>query len=60
MPTAVHREVPVSNVIAELRGKEKPNEYVVLSGHFDSWDPASGATDSGSSHGHDDGSDANP
>jgi hypothetical protein len=41
-------EVPVSNVIAELRGAEKPNEYVVLSGHFDSWDPASGATDNGS------------
>src|SRR6476620_2782909 len=41
-------EVPVSNVSAELRGKEKPNEYVVLSGHFDSWDPASGATDNGS------------
>jgi hypothetical protein len=40
-------EVPVSNVIAELRGKEKPNEYVVLSGHFDSWDTASGATDNG-------------
>ncbi len=42
------REVPVSNVIAELRGSEKPDEYVVLSGHFDSWDPASGATDNGS------------
>ena len=41
-------EVPVSNVIAELRGNEKPNEYVVLSGHFDSWDPASGSTDNGS------------
>src|SRR5215831_1616144 len=41
-------EVPVSNVIAELRGSEKPDEYVVLSGHFDSWDPASGATDNGS------------
>jgi hypothetical protein len=41
-------EVPVSNVIAELRGREKPNEYVVLSGHFDSWDQASGATDNGS------------
>jgi carboxypeptidase Q len=41
-------EVPVSNVIAELRGKEKPNEYVVLSAHFDSWDAASGATDNGS------------
>lgn len=41
-------EVPVSNVIAELRGTEKPNEYVLLSAHFDSWDPASGATDNGS------------
>ena len=42
-------EVPVSNVIAELRGREKPDEYVVLSAHFDSWDAASGATDNGSS-----------
>jgi carboxypeptidase Q len=41
-------EVPVANVIAELRGSEKPDEYVVLSAHFDSWDPASGATDNGS------------
>jgi len=41
-------EVSVANVIAELGGQEKPNEYVVLSAHFDSWDPASGATDNGS------------
>ena len=41
-------ELPVSNIIAELPGKEKPYEYVVLSAHFDSWDPASGATDNGS------------
>jgi hypothetical protein len=41
-------EMPVFNVIAELRGNEKPNEYVVLSAHFDSWDTASGATDNGS------------
>jgi hypothetical protein len=41
-------EVPVFNVIAEMRGREKPNEYVVLSAHFDSWDAASGATDNGS------------
>jgi hypothetical protein len=41
-------EMPVFNVVAELRGNEQPNEYVVLSAHFDSWDTASGATDNGS------------
>jgi hypothetical protein len=40
-------ERPVFNVIAELRGVEKPDEYVVLSAHLDSWDAASGATDNG-------------
>lgn len=40
-------EVPVFNTIAEIRGSEKPEEYVVLSAHFDSWDGASGATDNG-------------
>jgi hypothetical protein len=40
-------DVPVANVIGEIRGTELPNEYVVLSAHFDSWDGASGATDNG-------------
>jgi Zn-dependent M28 family amino/carboxypeptidase len=40
-------EVPVFNVIAEIKGTEKPEEYVMLSAHFDSWDAASGATDNG-------------
>jgi carboxypeptidase Q len=40
-------EVPIFNTIAEIRGSEKPDEYVVLSAHFDSWDGASGATDNG-------------
>jgi hypothetical protein len=39
--------VPVYNTVAEIKGKEKPNEYVMLSAHFDSWDGASGATDNG-------------
>ena len=40
-------EVPVFNTIAEIRGSELPNEYVMLSAHFDSWDGGSGATDNG-------------
>ncbi len=40
-------DVPVFNLIGELRGTELPGEYVVLSAHFDSWDGASGATDNG-------------
>jgi carboxypeptidase Q len=40
-------EVPVFNTIARIPGSEKPNEYVVLSAHFDSWDAGSGTTDNG-------------
>jgi hypothetical protein len=40
-------ERPVFNTIAEIKGSEKPNEYVLLSAHFDSWDGSSGATDNG-------------
>jgi len=40
-------EQAVYNVIAEMKGSERPDEYVVLSAHFDSWDSASGATDNG-------------
>jgi carboxypeptidase Q len=40
-------ERPVFNTVAELEGTALPNEYVVLSAHFDSWDSSSGATDNG-------------
>ena len=40
-------ELPVNNVIAEIRGTTLPNEYIVLSAHYDSWDGSSGATDNG-------------
>jgi len=39
--------VPTFNTLAEIKGKEKPNEYVMLSAHFDSWDGGTGATDNG-------------
>jgi len=35
------------NVIAEYRGMEKPNEYMVVGGHLDSWDVGEGAHDDG-------------
>lgn len=40
-------EAPTFNTVAKIEGKEKPNEYVVLSAHFDSWDGGTGATDNG-------------
>ncbi|QCR22068.1 M20/M25/M40 family metallo-hydrolase [Pontibacter sp. SGAir0037] len=40
-------KVPTFNTIAEIKGTEKPEEYVILSAHFDSWDGATGATDNG-------------
>ena len=36
-----------ANVVAELRGSEKPDEVVVLAGHYDSWDVGQGAHDDG-------------
>ena len=40
-------EVPMFDVVAELKGTELPNEYVLLSAHLDSWHGATGATDNG-------------
>jgi carboxypeptidase Q len=40
-------EVPVFNTIARIPGTERPDEYVLLSAHLDSWDGAQGATDNG-------------
>ncbi len=39
--------VPQHNVVAELRGTEKPEEFVIVGGHLDSWDGATGANDNG-------------
>lgn len=41
------KPMPTFNTIATIPGTEKPEEYIVLSAHFDSWDGGSGATDNG-------------
>lgn len=41
-------EVPVFNVIGEIPGTEWPDQYVMLSAHYDSWEGGSGATDNAS------------
>ncbi len=35
------------NVVGEIRGREHPDEVVVIGGHFDSWDVGTGSTDDG-------------
>ncbi|HYS56469.1 MAG TPA: M20/M25/M40 family metallo-hydrolase [Thermoanaerobaculia bacterium] len=41
-------DVASANVVAEIRGSEKPDEIVLLGGHLDSWDLGTGAIDDGS------------
>jgi len=47
LDAALLGEQPAFNTIAMIKGSEKPDEYVMLSAHFDSWDGSSGATDNG-------------
>jgi carboxypeptidase Q len=36
-----------ANVVGEIRGRERPDEVVVVGGHLDSWDVGAGASDDG-------------
>jgi carboxypeptidase Q len=40
-------DVPSANVVGEIRGRELPDEIVLLGGHLDSWDVGTGASDDG-------------
>lgn len=40
-------DVQSYNVIAEIKGNEKPNEIILVGGHLDSWDVGEGAHDDG-------------
>ena len=45
-PTMVEKSQS-ANVVAEIRGREKPDEIVLIGGHLDSWDLGTGAIDDG-------------
>lgn len=40
-------DVESANVVAEIRGRERPDEIVLLGAHLDSWDVGTGAADDG-------------
>jgi Iap family predicted aminopeptidase len=47
IPNRVGGPITASNVVAEIRGNEKPNEFVILGAHLDSWELGTGALDNG-------------
>jgi hypothetical protein len=40
-------ETKVNNVVAEIRGRERPDEWILIGAHLDSWDFGTGAQDNG-------------
>ena len=47
IPNRIGGPITVSNVIAELKGRANPDEFVVLGAHLDSWELGTGALDNG-------------
>src|SRR5579864_2023436 len=47
IPNQIGGPLKSSNVIAEVRGTEKPDEFVIVGAHLDSWDLGTGALDNG-------------
>ncbi len=47
MEARLEGDADSANVIAEIRGREKPDEIVVMGAHYDSWDVGQGAHDDG-------------
>jgi Zn-dependent M28 family amino/carboxypeptidase len=41
------KPVDTANIVGEIRGSEHPEQIIVVGGHLDSWDLATGATDNG-------------
>lgn len=47
IPNQIGGPVKTSNVIGEIRGSDKPDEFVILGAHLDSWELGTGALDDG-------------
>ena len=47
MPNKISGQTGSENVVAEIRGREKPEEFVILAAHLDSWELGTGALDNG-------------
>jgi len=47
MPNKIGGAVEQENVVGEIRGREKPDEAVIIGAHLDSWDLGTGALDNG-------------
>jgi carboxypeptidase Q len=47
IPNKIGGPVTASNVVAEITGSEKPDEFVILGAHLDSWELGTGALDNG-------------
>ena len=47
MPNHISGPLTINNVVAEVRGREQPAEFVVLGAHLDSWELGAGALDNG-------------
>lgn len=47
IPNKIGPAIKTWNVVAEIRGREKPDEFVVLGAHLDSWELGTGALDNG-------------
>lgn len=47
IPNRIGGPIKSWNVVAEIRGSEKPDEFVVLGAHLDSWELGTGALDNG-------------
>jgi Zn-dependent M28 family amino/carboxypeptidase len=47
IPSELGGPIKTTNVIAEIKGSEKPQEFVILGAHLDSWELGTGALDNG-------------